>query len=137
MVLLVFTVILYALCMSLILQAMLKAEVVNHQLIISGLNIYIMLGIFYAHIYTILHWLRPESFSSNIAKEDAASHFIYFSFVTLSTLGYGDITPQTEFAQRLAITEAIMGQFYGSVVIAYLLSVYIGDRFRSTDSERK
>jgi voltage-gated potassium channel len=57
---------------------------------------------------------------------------VYFSFVTLATLGYGDITPKTEFAQRLAITEAMVGQFYGSLVVAYLLSVYIGHRGRAS-----
>ena len=57
-------------------------------------------------------------------------HFIYFSFVTLATVGHGDITLKTEFAKRLAIIGAIMGQFHGSVVVAYLLGVYIGRMIR-------
>src|SRR5512136_115030 len=89
---------------------------------------------FYAHIYTILDWFRPESFALQVSERESASHLVYFSFVTLATLGYGDITPKTEFAQRLAITEAIMGQFYGSLVVAYLLSVYIGRRIWVNDS---
>ncbi len=117
------------------LSAILKAREVTHQLIISAVNLYIILGMFYAHIYTILHWFHPESFALQVQERESASHFIYFSFVTLATLGYGDITPKTEFAQRLAITEAIMGQFYGSLVVAYLLSVYIGHRISVRDSE--
>ena len=89
---------------------------------------------FYAHIYTILEWFHPESFALQVQKQESASHFVYFSFVTLATLGYGDITPKTEFAQRLAITEAIMGQFYGSLVVAYLLSLYIGHRISVHDT---
>ena len=88
---------------------------------------------FYAHIYTILDWFHPESFALQVPERESASHFIYFSFVTLATLGYGDITPKTEFAQRLAITEAMMGQFYGWLVVAYLLSVYVGHRITVSD----
>jgi len=127
---LTFTLILYACCGSLILSALLKARKVTHQLIISAVNLYMILGMFYAHIYTILDWFHPESFALQVPDRESASHFIYFSFVTLATLGYGDITPKAEFAQRLAIIEAIMGQFYGSLVVAYLLSLYISDRIR-------
>jgi hypothetical protein len=132
--LLTFTLILYSCCGTLMLSALLKAREVTHQLIIAAVNLYIILGMFYAHIYTILDWFRPESFALNVSDRESASHFVYFSFVTLATLGYGDVTPKTEFAQRLAITEAIVGQFYGSLVVAYLLSVYIGRRLRSSDS---
>jgi hypothetical protein len=128
------TLILYAWCGALMLSAMLKAREVTHHLIISAVNLYIILGMFYAHIYTILDWFHPDSFALQASGRESASHFIYFSFVTLATLGYGDITPKTEFAQRLAITEAIMGQFYGSLVVAYLLSVYIGRRNSAGDS---
>lgn len=132
--LLTFTLILYACCGALMLSAMFKAREVTHQLIISAVNLYIILGMFYAHIYTILDWLHPESFALKALERESTSHFIYFSFVTLATLGYGDITPKTEFAQRLAITEAIMGQFYGSLVVAYLLNVFLGHRIRVSDA---
>ena len=131
---LAFTLILYSSCGALMLSAMLRAREVTHQVIISAVNLYIILGMFYAHIYTILDWLHPHSFALKLPGQESASHFIYFSFVTLATLGYGDITPKTEFAQRLAITEAIIGQFYGSLVVAYLLSVYIGQGIRGRGS---
>ena len=134
LILLTFTLILYGCCGALMLSAMLKAREVTHRLIISAVNLYIILGMFYAHIYTILDWFSPESFALQIPQEESASHFVYFSFVTLATLGYGDITPKTGFAQRLAVTEAIMGQFYGSLVVAYLLSVYMSHRIRVGDS---
>jgi hypothetical protein len=128
------TLILYACCGALMLSAMLKAREVTHQVIISAVNLYIILGMFYAHTYTILDWFHPESFALQVPDTESASHFVYFSFVTLATLGYGDITPKTEFAQRLAITEAMVGQFYGSLVVAYLLSVYIGHRDRPSNA---
>ncbi len=135
--LLTFTVILYTWCGALMLSAILKAKEVTHQLIISAVNFYIILGMFYAHIYTILDWFHPQSFALQAPERESASHFIYFSFVTLATLGYGDITPKTEFAQRLAITEAMMGQFFGWLVVAYLLSVYVGRRISDPGSNHE
>ncbi|MBI4965487.1 MAG: hypothetical protein HY913_19575 [Desulfomonile tiedjei] len=125
------TLTLYALCAGLILMAMLKATEVTHHQIISAVNLYLILGMFWAHFYTILDWLQPGAFGLPSQGEHPASQFIYFSFVTLATLGYGDITPKTEFAQRLAITEAIVGQFYASVVVAYLLSLFIRQKLQA------
>jgi hypothetical protein len=131
--LLVFTLTLYSLCAALILREMLRATQVQHHQIISTVNLYLILGMFWAHIYTMLDWLNPQAFGSHSQEGHSASQFIYFSFVTLATLGYGDITPKTEFAQRLAITEAIMGQFYVAVVVAYLLSLYIRRKISAPD----
>jgi hypothetical protein len=122
---LVIILILYAYCAGQILSVLLRATEVSHHLIVSAVNLYIILGIFWAHIYTVLDWFHPEAFSLNVPQRDSASHFVYFSFVTLASLGYGDITPKTEIAQRLAIIEVIMGQFYVAIVVAYLVSVFI------------
>jgi Ion channel len=132
---LVFILILYTYCAVQILQVLLKANDVTHNLIISAVNLYIILGMFWAHIYTVLNWFRPESFALNVPQRDSATHFVYFSFVTLASLGYGDIAPKTEFAQRLAIIEVIMGQFYIAVVVAYLMSVFIGRKTQGVDGK--
>jgi hypothetical protein len=132
---LVFILILYTYCAVQIHRVLLNANDVTHNLIISAVNLYIILGIFWAHIYTVLNWFHPEAFALNVQQRDSASHFVYFSFVTLASLGYGDITPKTEFAQRLAITEVIMGQFYLAVVVAYLVSVFIGRKIQGVDGK--
>lgn len=129
----VFILILYAYCMGQIVSVLLRAKEVTHHLIVSAVSLYIVLGMFWAHIYTVLNWFHPESFALNVQQSDSASDFVYFSFVTLASLGYGDITPKTQFAQRLAITEVITGQFYLAVVVAYLVSVFIGRKIRGVD----
>lgn len=127
-VLLLMALALYGLCGGLVLRGILRANRVTHHLIIAALNLYILLGVCWAHVFTLLDRFNPRSFVLQIHHTESACHFIYFSFVTLASLGYGDITPKTPFAQRLAIIEAVMGQFYGSVVVAYLVSVYIGQQ---------
>jgi D-alanyl-lipoteichoic acid acyltransferase DltB (MBOAT superfamily) len=130
---LIFVLILYSYCAGQILLILLRAKEVTHHLIVWAVNLYIILGIFWAHLYTVLDWIQPEAFSLNVQQKDSASHFVYFSFVTLASLGYGDITPKTQIAQRLAIVEVIMGQFYVAIVVAYLVSVFIGRKIRGVD----
>ena len=59
--------------------------------------------------------------------------WIYFSFVTITTLGYGDITPVTQTAKTLSFTEAIVGQFYIAVLVAGLVSAYISTKKDGSD----
>jgi hypothetical protein len=53
---------------------------------------------------------------------------LYFSFVTLTTLGYGDVLPLTLYAETLVTLEAVLGQFYLAVLVAGLISAYLSDR---------
>lgn len=60
---------------------------------------------------------------------------LYFSFVTLTTLGYGDILPLTEYAEMLVVLESVPGQFYLAVLVAGLVSSYLSDRESDQDSK--
>ena len=85
-------------------------------------------GIFYAMVLTFDHQAfrgldRPEV-STHASME---SQMIYFSFVTIATLGYGDITPQLPFPRILAALEAVAGQIYIAIVIAWLVSRYAAE----------
>jgi len=67
---------------------------------------------------------------------------LYYSFVTQTTLGFGDILPATHIARVLTITQAVIGQFYVAVVLAYILNLWIHDsgkrnrdRLARTDSK--
>ncbi|RUM45652.1 MAG: Ion channel protein, partial [Desulfocapsa sp.] len=62
------------------------------------------------------------------AQSDPIHLFNYFSFVTLTTLGYGDITPQTAGAASLCQMEAIVGQFFTAVVVAWLVGMHVSNR---------
>ena len=85
----------------------------------------------WADVFSIIENVSPGSFADNSIEADAASgpelmrdrsdRFTYFSFVTLTTLGYGDITPLTRPAKNLVVLEAIFGQLYLAVLIARLV----------------
>lgn len=90
--------------------------------------VYLLLGLVWTLAYTLLEQLQPGSFSFVVAPEFADApmlfDFVYYSYVTLTTLGYGDITPVTAAAQRLAILEAITGVLFVALLVARLVGMY-------------
>lgn len=103
---------------------------VDSNVICAALCTYLMLGLLWGGLFQVLETLSPGSFAGGLL--DAASspheteHYLnYFSFVTLSTLGYGDITPQTQGATALCEAEAILGQFFIVVLVARLVGIQI------------
>ena len=82
------------------------------------------------HKTKILALVSPDSFSGFSPWSDRAwdSEWLYFSFVTMTTLGYGDILPVSATARSLAYLQAIFGQFYIAVLVAGLVSVYVSKK---------
>ena len=105
------------------------AKRVDRNIIYGSMCIYLLLGLQGAFIYTLLELLSPGSFIEEaLSGVHDLSTFVYFSFVTLSTLGYGDIVPATRGAQALASMEALIGQFYLTVLVARLVGIHISQR---------
>lgn len=88
----------------------------------AALSAYLLAGVYFGLLYWMLEQVSPGAFisASNLSRTGA----IYFSFVTLATLGYGDIVPRTDVARGLAIVEGVGGQLFLAVLVARLLSLY-------------
>lgn len=113
-----------------------NARRVSTNVLYATFSLYLIIGLFWGSLYTLLYQLSPGAYSG-VLLEDAqnASHiFNYFSFVTLTTLGYGDITPQSPGAASLCQMEAIMGQFFTAVVVAWLMGMFVSER-RNRDQD--
>ena len=116
-----FATILYFYIVSLLVKNLLSARVVTANLIYCAISIYLLIGIMWAGIYNIVEGISPGSFSGMSETVD----LIYFSFVTLTTVGFGDIVPMSTFGKRLAIFEAAMGSIYMAVIIAMIVGRYM------------
>ena len=93
----------------------------------AALSAYLLAGIFFGLLYWMLEQARPGTFAAT--GEFSRMSAFYFSFVTLATLGYGDIVPRTDVARGLAIVEGVGGQLFLAVMVARLVSLYArGDR---------
>jgi hypothetical protein len=89
--------------------------------IIGAIVLYLLIGLQWALAYETLDQYVPGAFT--VAAGHVDFDWVYFSFVTLTTVGYGDITPVARAARSLAILEALVGQLYPAVVLARLVSL--------------
>ena len=96
---------------------------VTHLRIQGAIAVYLLFGIGWAHAYHIAATLQPGSFNNSAAELSTVQDWAYYSFVTLTTLGYGDIVPVRQVARNLAITEALAGQLYLAVMMARLVAM--------------
>jgi hypothetical protein len=102
-----------------------KQKRVTADLIRGAICGYLLIGLMWAFIFSLVETLQPASFISESTETLDLENLIYFSFVTLSTTGYGDIVPVTDQARSLSILEAVMGQMYLAVNIATLVAIRI------------
>jgi hypothetical protein len=92
--------------------------------------VYLLLGVIWAMLYTLVESLSPGAFAGFSPSTDRGwdSEWLYFSFVTMTTLGYGDILPVSAIARGLAYLQAVAGQFYIAILVAGLVGAYISER---------
>jgi len=114
-----------------ILAYVFRSRRITRETIAGAICAYLLIGAMWANVFSIVENVMPGSFVDTSIEADAATdpepirdqanQFTYFSLVTLTTLGYGDITPVTQPAKNLAALEAIFGQLYLAVLIARLI----------------
>jgi len=100
--------------------------------LMGAMCVYLLIGLAWAYVFTLIHVFSPTSFEG-IAGPTTEAHakaiqFLYYSFVTLTTLGYGEITPASPVAQTLAYMEAVSGQFYLTILVAALVGMLLSRR---------
>jgi hypothetical protein len=112
-----------------LLDFILKSERVSREIIYAAILLYLLAALMWAFLYTFLEWLDPTSFNLNLSQvQSNFAAFKYYSFVTITTLGYGDIVPVSEVAKAFAITEAVVGQLYLVVAVAWLVGMHVSSK---------
>jgi hypothetical protein len=84
---------------------------------------YLLLGVLWAQAFALLAHLRPGAFAGPVNFADGPRAFLYYSFVTLTTVGYGDVLPVHPAARSLAMAEAVTGPLYLAILVARLVSL--------------
>jgi hypothetical protein len=102
----------------------LQAGQVDAERIFAALDAYLLAGLIFGVGYWLLDQTWPTSFGTASTSDFDLARAIYFSFVTIATLGYGDIVPTSDAARGLVILEAVGGQMYLAVLVARLVSLY-------------
>jgi len=91
----------------------------------GAIAVYLLFGVGWAHAYHLTGLLHPGSFNTPPGEIPSVLDWVYFSFITLTTVGYGDITPMMPIARTLAMGEALTGQLYLAVLIARLVAMEV------------
>ena len=105
-----------------------KARQVEKNVIMGLISGYLALGLLSFFLFYVIEYFEPNSYSNLVfdgATERTTQKLLYFSYVTLLTIGYGEIVPVSELAQKGAILVALIGQFYMVILTAIVVGKYI------------
>ncbi len=118
------------LSLSLTLTFLFNTRAISANSLIGALCVYLLLGISFGVLNMLIETSLPNSFSGieTSGEDGSAISLIYYSFVTLTTLGYGDMAPVRPLAQAIAYMSSVTGQFYIAVLVAGLVSAYLNQR---------
>jgi len=114
-----------------IFEHLLVEQNITGDMIMGSACAFVLLGIIWAYIYYLLEIVQPNSFKAAEPLGDDLGDFMYYSFVTLTTLGYGDVLAVSKQARGLTILEAIIGQLYLAIMISRLVSRHASDSQRN------
>jgi hypothetical protein len=117
----------FALLVVVFMKQVFRTERVGADTIYGAITVYLFLGVTWTYAYALLFHVDPSAFAlgERVIERGGLGAFSGFSFVTLTTLGYGNIYPQTQQAEALATMQAIVGQLYLTVLVARLVGMQV------------
>jgi len=115
---------------GIVLSYVMRGEEVTADKISGAVCVYLLIGVTWGLLFSAIERLQPGSFQPGSAVDATSTGerlplFVYFSFVTLTTVGYGDVLPLSPLARSLAVVEAVLGQIYLATLIARLVGLHI------------
>jgi hypothetical protein len=97
---------------------------ITHETVLGALCAYVLIGLLFAFLYLAVHEIRDDPFFAQ-PGEHVQSEFLYFSFVALTTLGFGDLSPAVGLPQALTVLEALAGQIFLVTLVARLVTLWV------------
>jgi voltage-gated potassium channel len=108
-----------------LLLGIIRSKEVDTEVIFSAVAVYLLFGFCGAVMAAVIMFFEPAAFSLNSTYSSQFHQFLYFSFITITSTGYGDILPITPLARTLSIFLALFGQLYLTVIIGILIGKYL------------
>jgi len=136
---LAFIIAFFVFVVSFLIRFIYKSNSVNINVLITSINVYLLAGIIGASLSLAFYQIYPNAYNfPSYIEHPVFVHFLYYSFITMSTVGYGDITPRIPETQTLAYVLSISGQLYVAIIIAFLIGkMLIQDDHKKTDQNNK
>ena len=120
-------------------RRILTSRRVTLRLLVAAICVYLMIGLLFTFVYLGVNGVHPNFFAQGAQKDP--SIYLYFSFITMTTVGFGDFTPGAAVPRVLVVLEAMLGQVFLVTAVARLVSLYSadqpqpGDAFRDPDAD--
>jgi hypothetical protein len=118
-----------------VIRSLRAKQSVTLEAVVGGLCVYILVGMFYAYMYGSINHLGGAPFFAG-GQAATVAHCLYFSFITLTTVGYGDLTARTNLGHTLSASEALVGQIYLVTVVSVLVA-NLGRRRPAAEAQRQ
>jgi voltage-gated potassium channel len=122
---------------AIILAGVFRSQSITLDSIFAAFVGYLLLAFAFGLLYRMIFFWSPESFKGAIGTKFLFGDLLYFSLVTIATLGYGDILPVTSTARTIAVLEAVLGQFYVAVIVAVLVGMFISQKIESNAQDKE
>lgn len=106
-------------------QDLMHSTRINGFVIIGAFTGYFLMGVIFFFIFAFVDLAYPDTVSVDITSDSGGDDMLYFSFITLTTIGYGDFAPTSGLGQKIAIVEGLIGQFYIATVMAILVGKFL------------
>ncbi len=114
----------------LVFSSLFRATIITSTIIWQAISVYLLLGLTWASLFNFVNQVTPGSFYDNVSQSSVLTYpvMVYYSFVTLATLGYGDIVPTTSAARGLAVLEVLTGVLFMAILISRLVGTWASEK---------
>jgi hypothetical protein len=128
----------FAFTIIIILSTLFREVEITLDVIYGAVAVFLLMALMWTFIFDVIEYLHPGSFLiTESLRQDNRTHFMYYSFVTITTVGYGDILPVSLTARAFSIVEMVVGQIYLIVLIARLVGINIAQSMEKKSNAQR
>ncbi len=118
----------FSLLSYMVFSQMFLEEKIGQNIIVAAFDCYLLLGLIGAMVFTVIFYMDSNCFIGIAESEMIFDKMLYFSFITLTSIGYGDITPNSQLTEKVASLFGLVGHFYSVVIVGIIVAKYVANR---------